>query len=107
MFDNSKLLELYDPVDPNYIIYQANQAGTFYVGISGDGNTNYNFEQEGSGSPGTPGKYDLTIETIGRQIGGAKGKLYFSSGNTEDLYTLNRKTGNATRLLTTDPNFQW
>ena len=107
MFDNSKLLELYDPVDPNYIIYQANQAGTFYVGISGDGNTNYNFEQEGSGSPGTPGKYDLTIETIGRQIGSAKGKLYFSSGNTEDLYTLNRKTGNATRLLTTDPNFQW
>ena len=97
VFDYSDLWEFPDPFDPNYIIYEAYQAGTFYVGISGDGNTSYNPDKEGSGSSGTPGKYDLTIETIGRQMGGVKGKLYFSSDYYGDgLYTLNTTTGNAT-----------
>ena len=107
VFDYSDLWEFPDPVDPNYIIYEAYQAGTFYVGISGDGNTSYNPDQEGSGSSGTPGKYDLIIETIGRQMGGVQGKLYFSSDDYGDgLYTLNTTTGNATPV-TINGNQMW
>ena len=88
---------LFNSPDPGYVIYEANQAGTFYIGISGQGNTSYNPDQEGSGSAGTPGKYDLTIETIGRQMGGNQNKLYFSrdtSFNDDGLYILDTTTGN-------------
>ena len=88
---------LFDPSDPGYVIYQANQAGTFYVGISGSGNSGYDPNIEGSGFAGTPGKYELTIETIGRQMGGTQSKLYFSRDaafNEEGLYILDTSTGN-------------
>ncbi|NEP83330.1 MAG: hypothetical protein F6K39_37470, partial [Okeania sp. SIO3B3] len=97
----------FDPFDPGYVIYQANQAGTFYVGISGSGNGGYDPNIEGSGFAGTPGKYDLTIETIGRQMGGNQSKLYFSRDNAfndEGLYILDTSTGNPTLVGTNGDN---
>ncbi|MGB3513623.1 MAG: hypothetical protein WBA93_31345, partial [Microcoleaceae cyanobacterium] len=58
-----------DPEDAQYQIYQASETGTFYVGISGNGNTNYNPNIEGSGSGFVAGNYDLTIETTGARTG--------------------------------------
>ncbi|WP_202224520.1 hypothetical protein, partial [Okeania sp. KiyG1] len=98
---------LFDLSNPGYVIYQANQAGTFYVGISGSGNSGYDPNIEGSGFAGTPGKYDLTIETIGRQMGGTQSKLYFSRDaafNDEGLYILDTSTGNPTLVGTNGDN---
>ncbi|MGB3513891.1 MAG: DUF4347 domain-containing protein, partial [Microcoleaceae cyanobacterium] len=96
-----QIIDLFpDPNDPDYRIYQAQQADTFYVGISGDGNTSYDPGQAGSGSSGTPGKYDLTIETIGREMGGSQtSRLYFSQDsafNSDGLFILDTTTGNPT-----------
>ncbi|NEO57053.1 MAG: tandem-95 repeat protein, partial [Okeania sp. SIO3B5] len=92
----------------NYDIYEANEAGTFYLGISGNGNWSYDPNIEGSGSGSATGNYGLTIETIGRKMGGTgtiAPQLYFSSDSPDgDLYTLNRTTGNATPI-STNPNF--
>ncbi|MDE5085583.1 MAG: hypothetical protein O4859_32095, partial [Trichodesmium sp. St18_bin1] len=89
------------PDSPDYqsfIVTEEYQAGSFYVGISGPGNTNYDPNIEGSGDGNAAGSYGLTIETIGRKMGGTgtrKAQLYFSSDN-EGFYTLNTTTGNAT-----------
>ncbi|NEQ39487.1 MAG: DUF4347 domain-containing protein, partial [Okeania sp. SIO3I5] len=107
IFDSLNFIDFPDPDDGNYIIYQAKQAGTFYVGISGDGNSGYDLNIEGSGSAGTPGKYDLTIETIGRQTGGTQSKLYFSqdnAANDEGLYILDTTTGDSTLIGSNDNN---
>ena len=107
MFDSTgMLLPLYPDDDPNYVIYQADAAGTFYIGISGDGNITYDLNTEGSGSAGTPGNYNLTIETIGREMGGYDiSNLYFSldaAFNGEGLYTLDTTTGDPTLVGTND-----
>ncbi|MGD1806506.1 choice-of-anchor Q domain-containing protein, partial [Dapis sp. BLCC M126] len=94
---------VFNSSDPGYVTYEVDEAGTFYVGISGSGNSSYDPNIEGSGSSGTPGKYDLTIETIGREMGGTQSKLYFSRDaavNDEGLYILDTSTGNPTLVGT-------
>jgi len=91
-----------DPDNPDYILYTTDQAGTFYVGISAEGNQNYSPYEEGSGDGWSDeiGTYDLTIETMGRQMGGYDtGKLYFSNDDyygDAGLYSLDMATGEAT-----------
>ena len=95
-----------DPDDPNFVVYETDEAGTFYVGISGSGNTNYDPNEQGTGFGGIPGNYNLTIETIGREMGGYEtGKLYFSRDAVIDgqgLYSLDTTTGAATFIGISD-----
>ena len=59
------------PDSPDYqsfIVTEEYQTGSFYVGISGPGNTNYDPNIEGSGDGHAAGSYGLTIETIGETL---------------------------------------
>ena len=60
----------------SYLSFTARTAGTYFVGVSGYGNTAYNPALAGSGRIGSTGVYELVLRagatTAGRSVGGVR-----------------------------------
>ncbi|MGB3512589.1 MAG: hypothetical protein WBA93_25895, partial [Microcoleaceae cyanobacterium] len=87
----------------NYEIYEANQAGTFYVGISSESNNSYNPNIEGSGSGFAAGNYGLTIETIGREMGKSNGGVRVSDAEHYRLFAVKSDNFGSSQIVELNP----
>ena len=58
----------------SFITFTATTAGTYYVGVSGAGNTAYNPRRGGSGRAGSTGRYEISLRfdavPVTRRAGG-------------------------------------
>ena len=104
------LLDLWSDGDYNYfIVTEEDQAGSFYVGISGTRNTNYDPNIEGSGDGNAAGSYGLTIETIGREMGQIEiesDRLFaFKGDGSNQIVELNPETGEVINFFSSPGTF--
>ena len=66
-------------IDP-YLDYTATVAGTYYIGISGAGNTTYNPEDTTTGTNGATANYQMTVQ-LGNTAGTPREVLAFEGTN--------------------------
>ena len=107
LFDSTGQEMQWDPgITPDTASFFTPIAGTFYLGISADGNTTYNPDTEGSGLGSFFGSYDLTIETIGRTMGAEEPNDILTDATDTGLtlsnpgtYTFNGEIGDNTNIL--------
>ena len=85
-------------LDP-YLSFTATQAGTYYVGVSGYGNSSYNPNVAGSGSSSQRGNYNLQMsvnssiilgtEAIDTLIGTSNSDTIYGLGGNDTIYANN------------------